>query len=48
MLLKRCCVDGNAEEVLRADLLHSVYGQEMTVVEHPTRNCPCRRHLSAV
>ncbi len=31
---------GTPREVLRAELLHSVYGQEMTVVEHPTRNCP--------
>lgn len=31
---------GTPREVLRSDLLSSVYGQDMTVVEHPTRNCP--------
>lgn len=32
--------EGSPVEVLRADLLSEVYGQAMTVVEHPTRNCP--------
>ncbi|MFO7700333.1 MAG: heme ABC transporter ATP-binding protein [Acidimicrobiia bacterium] len=36
----RIAATGTPTEVLRSDLLNSVYGQEMTVVEHPTRNCP--------
>lgn len=36
----RIASTGTPTEVLRSDLLNSVYGQEMTVVEHPTRNCP--------
>ena len=32
--------EGSPDEVLRADLLSDVYGQAMTVVEHPTRGCP--------
>jgi heme transport system ATP-binding protein len=32
--------EGSPAEVLRADLLSDVYGQTMTVVEHPTRGCP--------
>lgn len=36
----RIRVDGTPREVLRADLLRSVYGQPMLVTEHPTRECP--------
>ncbi len=36
----RIASTGTPREVLRSDLLEAVYGQEMTVVEHPTRNCP--------
>jgi iron complex transport system ATP-binding protein len=32
--------EGSPADVLRADLLTDVYGQAMTVVEHPTRGCP--------
>ena len=32
--------EGSPGDVLRADLLSDVYAQAMTVVEHPTRNCP--------
>jgi len=32
--------EGSPAEVLRAELLSDVYGQTMTVVEHPTRACP--------
>ncbi len=32
--------EGSPAEVLRAELLSDVYGQAMTVVEHPTRGCP--------
>jgi len=31
---------GSPTDVLDADLLSKVYGQSMTVVEHPTRDCP--------
>lgn len=32
--------EGLPTEVLNAELLSDVYGQSMTVVEHPTRGCP--------
>lgn len=32
--------EGSPTEVLNAELLSDVYGQTMTVVEHPTRGCP--------
>jgi len=32
--------EGLPEDVLNAELLSDVYGQSMTVVEHPTRGCP--------
>lgn len=32
--------EGLPAEVLNAELLSDVYGQSMTVVEHPTRGCP--------
>jgi iron complex transport system ATP-binding protein len=32
--------EGLPEDVLDAELLSDVYGQSMTVVEHPTRGCP--------
>jgi iron complex transport system ATP-binding protein len=32
--------EGGPREVLQADLLTSVYGQPMVVVEHPFRDCP--------
>ncbi len=32
--------DGGPREVLRADLLTSVYDRPMVVVDHPFRDCP--------
>jgi len=32
--------EGSPSDVLRAGVLTDVYGQDMTVVEHPTRGCP--------
>jgi iron complex transport system ATP-binding protein len=32
--------DGSSHDVLRAELLSDIYGQPMTVVDHPFRECP--------
>lgn len=42
VLMAQGCVraSGTPAEVLDAELLSDVYGQPMTVVEHPTRDCP--------
>jgi iron complex transport system ATP-binding protein len=32
--------EGSPTEVLNSELLSDAYGQTMTVVDHPTRNCP--------